>query len=175
VHTSMDDNKPPVRTLSSNRERKQSPPNVNRSIHDPLHLALHTGAKSSPDRENFAIPTAPSKRAERIFPISSVVPLPTPTPSSRDTNTLGFVDNKLFGSSSPTPYSEGGNPFDGERLYLNFNAELEREQINRESQAARHAAAHDTPGAERLRVLQHPMTMRFQHKETESGHHVVTV
>jgi hypothetical protein len=29
--------------------------------------------------------------------------------------------------------------------------------------------------AEKTGVLQHPMTMRFQHKETEEGHCVVTV
>jgi hypothetical protein len=60
-------------------------------------------------------------------------------------------------------------------LYLNFNEELDRQRITRENRAARYAAAHDTSGAEKLGVLQHPMTMRFQHKETDSGHHVVTV
>jgi hypothetical protein len=70
---------------------------------------------------------------------------------------------------------EHPNPFDGERLYLNFNEELDRRRINKESRAARFAPSFEQSGTEQVGVLQHPMTMRFEHKETEEGHCVVTV
>jgi hypothetical protein len=71
---------------------------------------------------------------------------------------------------------ERGNPFDGDKIYHNFNEELERQRASRELQSSRRvASSSDSPGAAGAGLLKHPMTMRFQHKETDDGHCVVTV
>jgi len=122
-------------------------------------------------------PQTPSKRAEHVFPISSVVnPLPTPG--------LGVGSNEPLRTNSssgrwnaltPTPYVEHANPFDGDKLYVNFNEELDRQRQFKEREAARFASSQDASGAQNVGALKHPITMRFEHKETAEGHCVVTV
>jgi|SRR5271156_1211520 len=116
-------------------------------------------------------PSTPSKRTERIFPISSVVNAPpTPGVASEPLRTPSNGGRR----SGSTPL-EHANPFDGDKLYVNFNEELDRQRQYREAATARHAAAFDKAGVATAGVLKHPMTMRFRHKETDDGHCVITV
>jgi hypothetical protein len=109
--------------------------------------------------------------------MSSVVNAPTTpgVPATPGTGSTQSTYSTRYSQATPTPYVESVNPFDGDRLYVNFNEELDRQRQNREFRAARAAAEHDTDGADNIGVLQHPMTMRFQHVVTEEGHCVVTV
>lgn len=121
-------------------------------------------------------PSTPSKRTERIFPISSLVfAPPTPGTTSEPLRTGGSVNSGRRSGSTPRAI-EHANPFDGDKLYVNFNEELDRHRQFREAATARYAAVFDNvPPATSTGVLKHPMTMRFQHKETSDGHRVVTV
>jgi hypothetical protein len=128
------------------------------------------------DPETMTSPQTPSKRAERIFPISSVVhPLPTPGGLGAVGSLRSTSSSMRWSASSPTPYVENTNLFEGDKLYVNFNEELDRQRQFKEREAARFASAQDTSGAQNVGALKHPMTMRFEHKETEEGHCVVTV
>src|SRR5271154_592227 len=132
-------------------------------------------SSSMTNPETMTSPQTPSKRTERIFPISSVVnPLPTPGGFGAVEPLRSTSSNGRWSASSPTPYIENTNPFEGDKLYLNFNEELDRQRHFKELEAARVASAQDTSGAN-VGALKHPMTMRFEHKETEEGHCVVTV
>lgn len=174
----MDDTNPmrtPGPTPTTPGNRNESSPNRSPNYGQDNPLFRQTQGVTSPTwrNANQEHSESPSRRSERIFPISSVVQPPL-TPGLRETDPLMTASGGRSASSS-TPYVEHGNPFDGERLYLNFNEELDRQRLNNETRAARFASAFDPPVAEKTGVLQHPMTMRFQHKETEEGHCVVTV
>jgi len=170
--------------ISDQRPESASSPTSNRLSHEPNlqirhhhyppHLGSPPSAGRSRDPEQLTSPVTPSKRSERVFPISSVVNLPqTPGPGTNEP--LKSNSSGRWTASTPTPYLEHGNPFDGDRLYVNFNEELDRQRQNRETLAARYASSQDSPGAHNMGLLQHPMTMRFEHKETDEGHCVVTV
>lgn len=134
------------------------------------------GSPPAVDNDFSTSPSTP-KRTERIFPISSVLNAPTTpgVPATPGNGSTQSTYSTRYSQATPSPYVESVNPFDGDRLYVNFNEELDRQRQNREFRAARVAAEHDTDGADNIGVLQHPMTMRFQHVETEEGHCVVTV
>ena len=163
-----------------------SSPNANRQSHEPTlqirhhhhnpHMGSPPSAGRGADPEQLTSPATPSRRSERIFPISSVVnPPQTPGPGNNEPLKSNSSGRSRWTASTPTPHVEHGNPFDGDRLYVNFNEELDRQRQNRESLAARYASSQDTSGAYNTGLLQHPMTVRFQHKETDEGHCVVTV
>jgi hypothetical protein len=175
------------RNVSHRRTPSPSSLNVNVRSHEPNlqirhhhHHAPHPGSPPSGrggHAEELTSPVTPSKRSERIFPISSVVN-PPQAPSFATGNNEPLKSNSSSGrwtATTPTPYIEHGNPFDGDKLYLNFNEELDRQRQNKENMASRYASSHDTSGAQNVGLLQHPVTMRFQHKETDEGHCVVTV
>lgn len=160
---------------SSNSSRQSHEPNLQiRHHHHAPHLGSPPSAGRLEDAEQLTSPVTPSKRSERIFPISSVVNPPY-TLGAGNTEPLKSNSSGRWTASTPTPYFEHGNPFDGDRLYVNFNEELDRQRQNKESIAARYASSHDISGAQNIGLLQHPMTMRFHHKETDEGHCVVTV
>jgi hypothetical protein len=173
----MEDNGSPQRTPTSHgRKQSHTSPTAVRLKQDPRHIrqqSSQTGSSPTSTSNHVRSPVTPSKRAERIYPISSVVNPPTPGPGY--TEPLRSASSGRWSSSTPTPYAETTNPFDGDRLYVNFNEELDRQRQHKEDQAARYAATQDTSGASSLGLLQHPMTMRFEHKETNDGHCVVTV
>lgn len=149
------------------------------NLRQPSYHNQSSALRSPPDggiqQEELGSPLTPSRRSERIFPISSVVNPGSPGGSGNETlNTKGTTSR--WSLSTPTPFVERSHPFDGDRIYHNFNEELERHRVNRDMQQTRRAAAaQDTADAQNLGMLQRPMTMRFQHKETEDGHCVVTV
>lgn len=129
------------------------------------------------DPETMTSPQTPSKRTEHVFPISSVVNHPpTPRAGAGPTEPLRSTSSSgRWSASTPTPYVEHANPFDGDKLYVNFNEELDRQRQFKEREGARFASAQDTSGAQNAGALKHPMTMRFEHKETAEGHCIVTV
>src|SRR5438552_1399751 len=90
---------------------------------------------AAPDPEQLTSPVTPSRRSERVFPLSSVVNLPQmPGPGTNEP--LKSNGSGRWTASTPTPYLEHSNPFDGDRLYVNFNEELDRQRQNRETLAA---------------------------------------
>ena len=170
--------------ISDQRTESASSPTSNRLSHEPNlqirhhhhrpHLGSPPSAGRGRDPEQLTSPVTPSRRSERVFPISSVVNLPQmPGPGTNEP--LKSNGSGRWTASTPTPYLEHGNPFDGDRLYVNFNEELDRQRQNLETLAARYASSQDSPGAHNMGLLQRPMTMRFQHKETDDGHCIVTV
>lgn len=165
---------------SHGRKLSHTSPTARRMMQEPLHIrqsSSQLGSSPPSTSDHVRSPVTPSKRAERIYPISSVVNPPTPGPGY--TEPLRSASSGRWSSATPTPtptpYSETTNPFDGDRLYVNFNEELDRQRQHREDRAARYAATQDTSGASSLGLLKHPMTMRFEHKESNDGHCVVTV
>ena len=172
------------RNISHQRTVSASSPTIHRPSHEPNlqfrhgyhppQLGSPTSARRTGGPEHLTSPVTPSKRSERIFSISSVVN-PPQTPGPRSNEPLKSNGNEQWTASTPTPYLEHGNPFDGDRLYVNFNEELDRQRQNRETITVRYASSQDSSGAQNIGLLQHPMTMRFQHKETDEGHCVVTV
>jgi hypothetical protein len=190
--TLMDDRKDQVRSAehsprNENLRASGSSVNQGRSAHEPLRsrtqpfhsrqqqpftLSSPISPSDIPHSDMVTSPTTPSKRSERIFPISSVVPAST---SARISEPSRSSRSSRSGGVTPSPSLEYGNPFDGDSLYVNFNEELDRQRLDREAMTARYAAAFNSPGASHLGMLQHPMTIRFQHKETDDGHCVVTV
>lgn len=173
----MGDTESSQRTPSSHsRKQSHTSPTARRMMQEPLHIrqpSSQIGSSPPSTSDHVRSPVTPSKRTERIYPISSVVNPPTPGPGY--TEPLRSASSGRWSSTTPTPYSESTNPFDGDRLYVNFNEELDRQRQHREGRAARYAATQDTSGASSLGLLKHPMTMRFEHKETNDGHCVVTV
>jgi hypothetical protein len=175
--STMGDNESPQRTPTPH-DRKQShtSPTALQLKQEPPHIRQQSpqiGSSPTSASDHVQSPATPSKRAERIYPISSIINLPKPGPGY--TEPLRSASSGRWSSSTPTPYDESTNPFDGDRLYDNFNEELDRQRQHREDRAARYAATQDTSGASSPGLLQHPMTMRFEHKETNEGHCVVTV
>ena len=170
----MGDKDSPQRTPGFH-SRKASSPTAIRTKQEPPHIRQQSQAGSSPTSasDHIKSPVTPSRRTERIYPISSVVN--PPTPGLGYSEPLRSGSSGRWSSSSHTPFSEKTNPFDGDRLYVNFNEELDRQRQHKEDLAARQTSAHDTAGASSVGLLKHPMTLRFEHKETNDGHCVVTV
>ena len=146
------------------------------NLRQPSFYSLGSPPGTGTTIEGLGSPLTPSRRTERIFPISSVVNPGSPTGSGTEPLNTRSSSGGLWSASTPTPFVESGNPFEGEKIYHSFNEELERQRATRDLHSARRiASAGDTSGAQNLGLLQHPMTMRFQHKETDDGHCVVTV
>ena len=161
------------RQLSGSRVTKDPPIQRSSSQQHPFKGSPPTSA--APDGDNMSSPQTTSKRAERIFPISSVVNR-RPTPAEQPAEPLRSIStSERWSASTPTPYIEDGNSFSDDGLYVNFNEKLNRQWPEIEREPARFASMHDTYGAQNVGALKHPMTMRFEHKETEEGHCVVTV
>jgi hypothetical protein len=170
----MGDKDSPQRTPGSH-SRNVSSPTAIQTKEEPPHIRQQSQIDSSPTSasDHIKSPVTPSKRTERIYPISSV--LNPPTPGLGYPESLRSGSSGRWSSSSHTPFSENSNPFDGDRLYVNFNEELDRQRQHKEDLAARQASANDTTGSPNVGLLNHPMTLRFEHKETNDGHCVVTV
>lgn len=166
---------PPIGSTKSSASPNETRPGLESlSLRQPSSYGTFgSPSGSSAHTEDMGSPLASSRKAERIFPISST--LIQGSPEGNESLNTGSPAGR-FSAATPTPFTERSNPSDRDKIYHHFNEELERQRAGRELQSSQcAAAAADSSVAAGAGLLKHPMTMRFQHKETSDGHCVVTV